>query len=77
MRRYFIELEDPDLAYLVEGTPEFEAYITDMLWAQRYAMANREAMMDAAPMAMRAMLERIAEAGMGSMLAVLKERGLA
>ena len=48
MRRYFIELEDPDLAYLVEGTPEFDAYISDMLWAQRYAMANREAMMDAA-----------------------------
>lgn len=48
MRRYFIELEDPDLAYLVEGTPEFGAYISDMLWAQRYAMANREAMMDAA-----------------------------
>ena len=48
MARYFIELEDPDLAYLVEGTPEFDAYISDMLWAQRYAMANREAMMDAA-----------------------------
>lgn len=48
MAQYFIELEDPDLAYLVEGTTEFEQYITDMLWAQRYAMANREAMMDAA-----------------------------
>jgi tRNA-splicing ligase RtcB (3'-phosphate/5'-hydroxy nucleic acid ligase) len=47
MARYFIELEDPDLAYLVEGTPEFDEYITDMLWAQRYAMANREAMIDA------------------------------
>jgi tRNA-splicing ligase RtcB (3'-phosphate/5'-hydroxy nucleic acid ligase) len=47
MKRYFIDLEDPDLAYFVEGTPEFEAYITDMLWAQRYAMANREQMMDA------------------------------
>ena len=34
-------LEDPDLAYLVEGTPEFDAYIDDMLWAQRYAMASR------------------------------------
>ena len=40
-------LEDPDLAYLVEGTPEFDAYIADMLWAQDYARANREAMMDA------------------------------
>lgn len=47
MQRYFISLEDPDLAYFVEGTPEFDAYITDMLWAQDYAMGNREAMMDA------------------------------
>lgn len=46
MKRYFIELEDPDLAYLVEGTPEFDAYITAMLWAQDYALANREIMMN-------------------------------
>ena len=47
MKQMFIHLEDPDLAYLVEGTPEFDAYITDMLWAQEYAMGNRQAMMDA------------------------------
>jgi tRNA-splicing ligase RtcB len=47
MKKMFITLEDPDLAYLVEGTPEFDAYIADMLWAQDYARANREAMMDA------------------------------
>lgn len=47
MQQYFIQLEDPDLAYLVEGTPEFDAYIGDMLWAQDYAMGNREAMLDA------------------------------
>lgn len=47
MKKYFIELEDPDLAYLVEGTPEFEEYILAMLWAQDYALANREVMMDA------------------------------
>ncbi len=46
MKKYFIELDDPDLAYFVEGTEEFDAYIADMLWAQRYAMANRERMMD-------------------------------
>ena len=46
-RQYRIPLEDPDLAYLVEGTPEFDAYIADMLWAQSYAAANREEMMDA------------------------------
>jgi tRNA-splicing ligase RtcB len=48
MKRYFIELEDRDLAYVVEGTPEFEAYVADMLWAQRYAAANRDKMMTAA-----------------------------
>jgi tRNA-splicing ligase RtcB (3'-phosphate/5'-hydroxy nucleic acid ligase) len=47
MKKLFISLEDPDLAYLVEDTPEFNAYIADMLWAQDYARANREAMMDA------------------------------
>lgn len=41
-------LEDPDLAFFTQGTPEFDAYIGDMLWAQRYALANREQMMDAA-----------------------------
>ncbi|MEY2450352.1 MAG: hypothetical protein QOH79_3828 [Acidimicrobiaceae bacterium] len=43
-----LRLEDPDLAYFLEGTPEFEAYIADMLWAQDYARANRDAMMDSA-----------------------------
>lgn len=47
MKRYFIDLAEPDLAYLVEGTPEFDQYITDMLWAQDYAMGNRQAMMTA------------------------------
>ncbi len=41
-----LKLEDPDLAYFLQGTPEFAAYIRDMLWAQDYAMANRSAMMD-------------------------------
>lgn len=47
MKDYFINLEEPDLAYLVEDTEAFDAYIGDMLWAQEYAMGNREAMMDA------------------------------
>ncbi|HEX4431130.1 MAG TPA: RtcB family protein [Frankiaceae bacterium] len=41
-----LNLEDPDLAYFLQGTEEFAAYIRDMLWAQDYAMANRSAMMD-------------------------------
>lgn len=43
-----LRLEDPDLAYFVEGTAEFNAYIGDMLWAQDYARANRDQMMDSA-----------------------------
>ena len=46
MKRYHIHLEDPTYSYLVEGTPEFDAYIADMLWAQDYAMGNREKMMN-------------------------------
>ncbi len=43
-----ISLEDMDLAYFVQGTAEFEAYIADMVWAQDYARANRDQMMDSA-----------------------------
>lgn len=42
-----LRLEDPDLAYFMEGTPEFQHYIADMLWAQDYALQNREQMMKA------------------------------
>ena len=42
-----LSLEDPDLAYFVQGTPEFDHYIADMLWAQDYARANRDQMMRA------------------------------
>ena len=41
-----IELADRDLAYLEEGTPEFDAYIEALRWAQRFAALNREEMMD-------------------------------
>lgn len=42
---YFIELADQNLAYLVEGTKDFEAYWRDLQWAQAYAMENRQLMM--------------------------------
>jgi tRNA-splicing ligase RtcB len=45
-RRWWITLPDPDLAYLVEGTDEFWAYIRELRWAQDFAAANREEMMD-------------------------------
>lgn len=38
-------LPSADLAYFVQGTPEFKAYWHDVEWAQRYAMLNREVMM--------------------------------
>ncbi len=41
-----IRLADRDLAYLTEGTAEFDAYIRDLRWAQRFALLNREEMMD-------------------------------
>ncbi|WP_420363523.1 RtcB family protein [Curtobacterium aetherium] len=46
MRRWWIELPDPDLAYLVEGTPEFDRYVAELRWAQHFALLNREEMMD-------------------------------
>lgn len=39
------ELPSPDLAYFIQGTPEFKAYWHDLDWAQKYAMKNREIMM--------------------------------
>jgi len=44
-KRSSITLPDPDLAYLVEGTDEFSAYIRDLRWAQHFALLNREEMM--------------------------------
>lgn len=42
----FIQLPDRDLAYLVENTKEFDSYITDLRWAQKFALLNREEMLD-------------------------------
>ena len=39
-------LPDPDLAVLLEGTPEFENYIKGLLWAQNYAWLNRKVMIE-------------------------------
>jgi tRNA-splicing ligase RtcB len=46
MRQEHVALPDRDLAYLNEGTPAFAAYIRDLLWAQDFALLNREEMMD-------------------------------
>jgi tRNA-splicing ligase RtcB len=39
-------LPNRDLAYLVEGTPEFDNYINELHWAQTFALLNRDEMMD-------------------------------
>ncbi len=46
MKTYFISLPDPDLAYLAQGTVEFELYLHDLMWAQGFAKANRNEMMN-------------------------------
>jgi tRNA-splicing ligase RtcB len=38
-------LSDPDLAYFVARSPNFEAYWHDLQWAQDYARFNRDVMM--------------------------------
>ena len=46
MEKWFIELPDPDLAYLPQDTQEFRDYLTDLKWAQAFAKLNRAEMMD-------------------------------
>ena len=48
MERYFINLPDKDLAYLVDGSELFGDYVQAVGWAQDYAMVNRTLMMAAA-----------------------------
>lgn len=40
------ELPDPNLAYFIQGTKEFQDYWRDLEWAQGYAMMNRQVMMN-------------------------------
>ena len=48
MKRWQIDLPDADLAYLPEGSEHFGAYVEAVAWAQRYALVNREIMMQRA-----------------------------
>jgi tRNA-splicing ligase RtcB (3'-phosphate/5'-hydroxy nucleic acid ligase) len=41
-----LDLPDRDLAWLSQGTREFDAYIAELRWAQHFALLNREEMMD-------------------------------
>jgi len=53
MKRWYINLPDQDLAYFPEGTEHFDDYVEAVEWAQRYAMMNRQVMMDHAIAAFR------------------------
>ena len=46
MERWMINLPDRDLAYFPEGTDHFDDYSEAVHWAQDYAYANRQAMLD-------------------------------
>lgn len=46
MEKMFITLPDKDLAYLPQDHREFSNYMTDLHWCQKFAMLNREEMMD-------------------------------
>jgi RNA-splicing ligase RtcB len=51
-------LEDPELAWLQEGTPKFDAYIRDLRWSQAYARANRRLMLESTHRALESVLRR-------------------
>ncbi len=46
MARNMIHLPDRDLAYFAEGSEHFADYVEAVHWAQKYAMANRQAMLE-------------------------------
>jgi tRNA-splicing ligase RtcB len=47
MRRWFINLPDQDLAYLAEGSRNFDDYVEAVEWAQNFAAHNRALMLAA------------------------------
>jgi RNA-splicing ligase RtcB len=51
-------LEDPELAWLQEGTPEFHAYIRDLRWSQAFARENRRLMLESTHRAVERVLGR-------------------
>ncbi len=56
------ELEDPELAWLQQGSAEFDAYIRDLGWSQAYARENRRQLLAATHRTLEAVLEREVEA---------------
>jgi tRNA-splicing ligase RtcB len=47
MKRHVRNLPDQDLAYFTEGAEHFDDYVEAVGWAQKFALANRQIMMNA------------------------------
>ena len=45
-KQWWVPLPNPDLAYIPQGTSQFGDYLTELSWAQRFALFNREEMLD-------------------------------
>lgn len=56
-------LEDPELAWLQEGTPEFDAYLRDLRWSQAFAAENRRLMLASTHRALESVLGRRIDTG--------------
>jgi tRNA-splicing ligase RtcB len=53
------DLPDRDLAVFLAGTPEMEAYVHDLYWAQDYARLNRSTMLTAYKAVLREMFPQV------------------
>lgn len=62
MERFYVNLPDRDLAYFPEGTDHFDDYVEAVDWAQRFAMTNRQIMMQHAVDAARQVIVKPFEA---------------
>jgi tRNA-splicing ligase RtcB len=58
MRQWMINLPDRDLAYFPEGTQHFDDYVEAVEWAQSFARANREVMMQNVVRAVRGVMTK-------------------
>jgi len=58
MKRWFINLPDQDLAYLSEGSENFDDYVEAVDWAQNFALSNRSLMLSATMHALESALGR-------------------
>jgi tRNA-splicing ligase RtcB (3'-phosphate/5'-hydroxy nucleic acid ligase) len=44
-RKAGVELPNPDLAYVSEGSAAFDSYVADLTWCQDFALRNRQVML--------------------------------